>query len=72
MPLILCAGISTKMAMPRPSGKALRIAQETIPGLRGYPSKKATGARLRVKKSVEEMQTAEILDPGNIKMRNFT
>jgi len=59
------------MAMPRPSGKALRIAQETIPGLRGHPSKKATGARLRRKDTVEVMQTEAILDPGQIKMRNY-
>jgi len=51
------------MAMPRPSGKALRIAKQTVPGLRAKPSDNANPMKARGREDVEEKQTAAILNP---------
>lgn len=51
------------MAMPRPSDKALKIAEQCVPGL--YRSKKSKG-RSKVKSPRASMSEVEIKQTNNI------
>lgn len=44
------------MAMPRPKGKALQIAEETVPGLRAQKRNKAGKMPYRAKADVETIK----------------